>query len=257
MPPSSMPYSRRLRRAAYDAQSSSGFLSSGGKAVYWAALFALTALLVVSVLHMFMLTANAASSSSSSGSASSSSSYFWLPRQVGVPSAQPPLQDNLDRLIPNPAADVLFAPTGLARLRAQGGAAGGGILPTSVRPPIDKTYRQVGVITRQRGDGQDTSNADLDILPLMGQWLHGEKWRYFASTGGAAGGVRLPVQRDTGAPPCDTPACAGLARARSGGNRNCTGEYGCTELNDRDLLVVPGFKDKFQLQMYENGTFYA
>lgn len=262
MPPSSVPYSRRLRRAAYDAQSSSssssGFLSSGGKAVYWAALFALIALLVVSALHiMFMLTAATAASSSSGGGSASSSSYFWLPRQVGVPSAQPPLQDNLDRLIPNPAADVLLAPTGLARLRAQGGSAAGGILPTSVRPPIDKTYHQVGVITRQRGDGQDTSNADLDILPLMGQWLHGERWRYFTSTGGAAGGVRLPVQRDTGAPPCDTPACAGLARARSGGNRNCTGEYGCTELNDRDLLVVPGFKDKFQLQMYENGTLYA
>lgn len=198
---------------------------------------------------------------SSSTSSSSSGNYFWLPRQAGVPAAQPPLQDNLDRLIPNPAADVLFAPTGLARLRAQGGSAAGGILPTSVRPPIDKTYRQVGVITRQRGDGKDTSNADLDILPLMGQWLHGDLWRYYTMTGGGAGGtgVRLPVQRDTGSSsaPCDTPACAGLARARGGARRSCMGEHGCKELYADDELAVTGIKDRYVVSMWDNGTFYS
>jgi hypothetical protein len=247
MPPSSS-FSRRARTAAAAAVSASSMFDNG--VLLGAALAALIVLIAA------MLFFGAGGGSDSSGR---SGNYFWLPRQVGVPSAQPPLQDNLDRLIPNPDADVLFAPTGLARLRAQGGGGGGGILPTSVRPPIDKTYRQVGVISRQRGDGKDTNNADLDILPLMGQWLHGDSWRYFTVTGGGAGGtgVRLPVQRDTGAAPCDTPACAGLARARGGSGKRCNGEYGCPELNDRDLLVVPGFQDKFQLQMYENGTFFA
>lgn len=169
----------------------------------------------------------------------------------------PPLQDHLDRLVPNPLADAALAPNGLARLRAEAGMLLGGgyydgpsahavrsILPTSVRPPHDKTYKQIGTIVRQRADGGDITNSDTDLLPLMGQWLHGDKWRYFAVTGS---GTKLPVQRAAA-------AADGCGARRKGSS--CTSEYGCGELYNDDVLAVSGFKDTFVANLWQNGTFY-
>lgn len=188
----------------------------------------------------------------------------------GIIPTTPPLQDHLDRIFPDPVTEIVHAPNRLARLRAESswGATmfgGGGAapwssalssmipsppIPVSVRPPIDRTYKQVGTIARRRGDGGDVDNADLDILPLMGQWLRDDKWRYFTVTGGGAG-VRLPVERvadNNGG------GSSGSSKRRGGG---CTSEYGCGELFSDDVLAVSGFKDKFVANVYDNGTFYS
>ena len=114
------------------------------------------------------------------------------------------------------------------------------LLPLSVRAPKDAHYRQVGVLSRVRGDGRDVTNSDLDLLPLMGQWLRNDRWRYFTRTGGI--GNLLPVERRDG---CGG-NCGDLGRLRCGDRRrNCTSEQGCTELEDGDAVVVPGFHDAF------------
>lgn len=209
-------------------------------------------------------------------------SQEWNARGRTAPTT-PPLQDNLDRLVADPVADAALAPNGLARLRALdamgggggfaglGGGGGGGfaglgggsllrqyplstVAPTHVRPPIDRTYRRVGTITRRRGDGQDVADANLDILPLMGQWLHGDKWRYFTVTGGVGG--QLPVER---ALPSAGGGCSTCPSRRRllGGGAACTSEYGCGELYTDDLLTVPGFKDQFVVNIHDNGTHYG
>jgi hypothetical protein len=222
--------------------------------------------------------------SSSSTSSATSTPWLFLPSQEWnargrTAPTTPPLQDNLDRLVADPVADAALAPNGLARLRAMDsmGALGGGggmglvigggsgsggsllrqhplatVAPTHVRPPIDRTYRRVGTITRRRGDGQDVADANLDILPLMGQWLHGDKWRYFTVTGGVGG--QLPVERASGSGGCST--CPSRRRLLGGGAA-CTSEYGCGELYTDDVLAVPGFKDQFVVNIHENGTFYG
>ena len=126
------------------------------------------------------------------------------------------------------------------------------LLPISVRPPIDKHYKQVGVLVRSRTDGTDVSNADLDILPLMGQWLHGSTYRYFTQTGGV--GNKLPVER---AADCPTGQCGSSGALGSLRRGRCTSEYGCGELYSNDVVKVPGFQDSFTANIYDNGTFFS
>jgi hypothetical protein len=37
--------------------------------------------------------------------------------------------------------------------------------------------------------------------------------------------------------------------------KSCTGEYGCDEISNGDVVYVEGYKDTFQATIYENGLF--
>lgn len=93
------------------------------------------------------------------------------------------------------------------------------------------SYQQVGILTPTTG-GKD----DL-ILPLMGRkWLNGrDKWQYYTMANGMSNmSPKLPV---------------------SVNGKSCTGEYGCNEIQNGDVVYVEGYKTTFSATIYETGTF--
>ena len=90
----------------------------------------------------------------------------------------------------------------------------------------DMDYKQVGVLTRERG--KET------ILPIFGRPLHSNrnKWQYYTMTD-KNNMIRLPISRN---------------------GRSCTNEYGCDELFNGENVYVEGYKDSFNVTIYENDT---
>lgn len=193
------------------------------------------------------------------------SSWRWpaFPRRMG-PSPigdvfTPPLQDNLDRFLqipPDPSlAPNLLSQLDIANTLGFGGGWGSGdftgggtpfyggnpsiaarLLPTHVRPPTDSSYKQVGILSRARTESDSSAvNASTDIIPLMGQQLNGDKWRYFTMLGGNLQ-TKLPI--------------------RKSGGKKCTSEYGCDELSNQDTVDVTGLGTKYLVDIYDNGTFF-
>lgn len=158
---------------------------------------------------------------------------------------KPPIQDHLDRFI-KPMRDFrpsIRAPNELSTIgkyMSGGYAMDTGsygynpervattLLPVHVRPPVDSYYKQVGILTKNSG----SDNAD--ILPLMGQCLNNDKWRYYTMLSGNLQ-TKLPIKLK---------------------NKSCTSEYGCSELSNNDLVSVAGFDVDYVTTLYENGTFW-
>jgi hypothetical protein len=90
----------------------------------------------------------------------------------------------------------------------------------------DMDYKQVGILTREHG--QET------ILPIFGRPVHSNrnKWQYYTMTD-KNNMVRLPISRN---------------------GRSCTNEYGCDELFNGENVYVEGYKDSFNVTIYENDT---
>lgn len=90
----------------------------------------------------------------------------------------------------------------------------------------DMDYKQVGILTREHG--KET------ILPVFGRPLHSNrnKWQYYTMTD-KNNMIRLPISRN---------------------GRSCTNEYGCDELFNGENVYVEGYKDSFNVTIYENAT---
>lgn len=94
---------------------------------------------------------------------------------------------------------------------------------------LNTSYQQVGILTR--------NNATDDmILPLMGRKIMSgrDKWQYFTMTNTGNLNTKLPI---------------------SVNGKSCTGEYGCDDINNGDVVYVEGYKDTFNVTMYENNLF--
>ena len=94
---------------------------------------------------------------------------------------------------------------------------------------LPTTYQQVGILNR-------TNDANDMILPLMGKRTMAgrDKWQYYTVSGSGNLNTRLPI---------------------SVNGKNCTGEYGCDEIYNGDVVYVEGYNDTFRATIYENGTF--
>jgi hypothetical protein len=102
-----------------------------------------------------------------------------------------------------------------------------GIVPINMRTShYDLSYKQVGILTRQ--SGKET------ILPIFGRPLHTNrnKWQYYTMTD-KNNMIRLPLSKN---------------------GKSCTNEYGCDELFNSDNVYVEGYKDAFNVTIYENDT---
>ena len=84
-----------------------------------------------------------------------------------------------------------------------------------------ESYRQIGVLTN--GDNSM-------ILPLFGRnvWNGSSKWNYYTQTDKFVS-VHLPVFSK---------------------DRDCSAEYGCDELFDKDEVTVPQFNETFVVTLY-------
>jgi hypothetical protein len=114
--------------------------------------------------------------------------------------------------------------------------------PIAIKPiatqPYNSQYSQVGILSRKEsGFGSGTRNAE--ILPLMGrrQITTRDKWQYYTVAGGGSGNfqTKLPITVN---------------------GRKCSGEYGCNEIDNNDMVYVEGYKDIFIATIYENNTFH-
>tara|TARA_B100001559_G_scaffold290929_1_gene270310 strand:- start:219 stop:815 length:597 start_codon:yes stop_codon:yes gene_type:complete len=100
-------------------------------------------------------------------------------------------------------------------------------IPINVRTRgFDSTYRQVGILSRK--------NGDETILPLMGRPLDNARgqWQFYTISDKHTS-VKLPISKN---------------------GRSCTGEYGCSDLYNGDVVYVEGYGDAFKVTIYENNT---
>lgn len=98
-------------------------------------------------------------------------------------------------------------------------------LPINVKTRgYDTSYRQVGILTRENGDGT--------FLPLMGRPLHANrgKWQFYTMSD-KNNSVKLPLSKN---------------------GRSCTSEYGCDDFFNGDSVYVEGYNDSFKVTIYEN-----
>jgi len=96
---------------------------------------------------------------------------------------------------------------------------------------LPTSYQQIGILNKVN----DSNNSDL-ILPLMGKRTMAgrDKWQYYTVSGSGNLNTRLPV---------------------SVNGKTCSGEYGCDEIYNGDVLYVEGYNDTFRATIYENGSF--
>jgi hypothetical protein len=95
---------------------------------------------------------------------------------------------------------------------------------------LPTAYQQIGILNRT-----NDVNNDM-ILPLMGRrTMSGrDQWQYYTISGSGNLNTRLPI---------------------SLGGKKCSGEYGCSEISNGDIVYVEGYNDTFRATIYENNTF--
>lgn len=88
-------------------------------------------------------------------------------------------------------------------------------------------FGQVGILTKP--------NENL-ILPLMGRRLSSsrDKYQYFTYSNTGNINTKLPISKS---------------------GKSCTGEYGCDEVFNGDMVFVEGYADTFKATIYENSSF--
>jgi hypothetical protein len=94
----------------------------------------------------------------------------------------------------------------------------------------NSNYQQMGILTRMGNDGEQ------NILPLMGKRIMTgrDKWQFYTIANNGNLNTKLPI---------------------SVNGRSCTGENGCDDINNGDVVFVEGYNDTFQVTMYENNLF--
>jgi len=98
-------------------------------------------------------------------------------------------------------------------------------LPINVKTQgFDTSFRQVGLLTR--------NNGGETILPLMGRPLQTNRDKHqFYTMNDKNNMIKLPLSKN---------------------GKSCTNEYGCNDLYNGDTVFVEGYKDTFNVTMYEN-----
>ena len=133
---------------------------------------------------------------------------------------EPPLRDN--RLFPNLGNNLQNK------------------IPINVTTQSDDTnYRQVGVLTRIRGDKET-------ILPLMGRPLitNRDKWNFYAISENN-NMLKLPVSILKNMSNCPN---------KSNSYTKCLAQNGCNDLYTGDTVKVDGYNDTFKVTTYENDS---
>ena len=98
-------------------------------------------------------------------------------------------------------------------------------IPVNIKTQsIDSDFRQIGLLISE--------NVDSLILPLLARPLitHRDKWQYYALS---ERNLKVPVIYN---------------------NKNCTNNYGCDSLSDKDIVTVNGYSGNFKVSLYENDT---
>ena len=95
---------------------------------------------------------------------------------------------------------------------------------------LNTSYQQLGLLTRNGNNGEQI------ILPLMGRRIMSgrDKWQFYTIANNGNLNTKLPI---------------------SVNGKSCTGEYGCDDINNGDVVFVEGYNDTFQVTMYENNLF--
>lgn len=95
---------------------------------------------------------------------------------------------------------------------------------------LNTEYQQVGILTK------DSMNSENLILPLMGRRLMSgrDKWRYYTMSNSGFVNTKLPI---------------------SVNGKSCSGEYGCDEIMNGDVVFAEGYNDTFRATIYENSSF--
>jgi len=90
-------------------------------------------------------------------------------------------------------------------------------------------YQQMGILTKQGGNNENL------ILPLMGRRIMTgrDRWQYYTMSNTGFVNTKLPI---------------------SVNGRSCSGEYGCDNMNNGDIVYVEGYNDTFNATIYENST---
>ncbi len=101
-------------------------------------------------------------------------------------------------------------------------------VPTNIGFIPQATYMQVGILSPLH------DKTEHKILPLMGRPLFAnrDKWQYY-SMSDQNNSIRLPIIKN---------------------RKNCTDEYGCDMLSDRDHVYVEGYNQMFRVTLYQNNT---
>lgn len=101
-----------------------------------------------------------------------------------------------------------------------------GTVPVNIRTRSlgNVSYRQIGILTRDKGDET--------ILPLFGRpvYTNRDKWNYY-TTNDKLAQIKLPISKN---------------------KKSCTSEWGCDEILNGDTVYVEGYKDVFRATVYEN-----
>jgi hypothetical protein len=94
------------------------------------------------------------------------------------------------------------------------------------QPPVDSTYRQVGILSRMSGDEM--------VIPLMGRPLitNRNKWNFYAMSD-KNNMVKIGVYSN---------------------GKNCMSNFGCDDLSDGQIVTVDGFSGNFKVTIYENDS---
>lgn len=141
----------------------------------------------------------------------------------------PPFRTD-DMYFPNDSSDIRGIPLPVVSAgRGPAVARSGYGIPVNIETRgLPNDYTQMGILTR--GNGSDM------ILPLMGRRLVSglDKWQYYTISNTGNMNTKLPI---------------------SVKGRSCSGEYGCDCINNGDVVYVEGYKDTFQVTLYENSRF--
>ena len=103
-------------------------------------------------------------------------------------------------------------------------------------PPLKTDYVPVNVETR--GVPQEYAQVGLltrgeTILPLLGRRLWSDTWQYYSMSNTGVVNTKLPLRFK---------------------GRSCTGEYGCEALSTGDSVYAEGYKQTFEVTLYETAT---
>lgn len=150
---------------------------------------------------------------------------------TGISTQNSPIADILSNPYTPPLKnDGVYFPRDSGDIRGQpAGAQVVNAVPINVQTRgYSSSYSQIGILTRSQG-------GDM-ILPLMGRRIMNgrNKLQYYTISNTGNLNTKLPI---------------------SVNGRSCSGEYGCDEVSNGDVVYVEGYNDTFRATIYENGLF--